>query len=199
MAKAGYNRSDWDEVVAEEWTVDYTASLYYFINHFEIGAGLQWMNPYVTVGFASDHFGLMGWTDWRILAGFKSVGAGVNVIEQISPTPKMQLGLLQFISQSFGYYAAGDDWVTGYKTEYSPEGEPMESIDPSCYEDSTGCTWETHKGIREAYPYGFREVGAGAYVLYSIQEKLRLGFEFRFSYDWTYKTNRLAFSFGLSM
>jgi len=163
MAEAGYDHWDWDDVVAEEWTVDLNFALHYFIRHFEIGTGFQWMNPYVTVGFASDHFGVMGWTDWRILAGFKSMGAGVSVMEQISPVQKMQLGLMQFVSQSWGFYTAGFD------------------------------------DVKEPYSYGFREVGAGIYMLYSGSEKYSANFELKYSYDWVWNANRLAFSLGISM
>lgn len=198
MEKAGYEREDWDDVVAKEWTVDINTSLHYFINHFEIGAGFQWFNPYVTMGFASDYFGIMGWTDWRIMARLRSAGIGVSIMEQILPTPKMQIGLIQFVSQSWGYYfAGGGEWLEAYRMEYSPEGEPLgerPDYDGICEVGTTSCSRKTVNDVAEPYPYGFREVGAGAYMLNQISNKIRMSFEFRYSYDWIYKAKRLAFT-----
>ncbi len=65
-------------------------------------------------------------------------------MEQILPTPKMQIGLMLFVSQSWGFYfAGGGEWMTAYRTEYSPEGEPVgkrPDYDNTCEVDSTGCS-----------------------------------------------------------
>lgn len=94
--------------------------------------------------FASDYLGVMGWTDWRIMARWRSAGTGISIMEQILPTPKMQIGLMLFVSQSWGFYfAGGGEWMTAYRTEYSPEGEPVgkrPDYDNTCEVDSTGCS-----------------------------------------------------------
>jgi len=103
----------WNEVVGYEWRINERVNIYHFIDHFEIGCGLEFMNPYVTMGFASNHFGVMGWTDWGVFgAFFKKPGmirGGVSLMEQIALTPKMHIGLTQFASRTRAYYWAGDD------------------------------------------------------------------------------------------
>lgn len=105
--------SNWNYVVKHEWKIDGSFSFFHFINHFEIGCGFQFMNPYITLGFASEHFGVMGWTDWGLLGLFykepEAIRGGVSLMEQITPTPKMLIGLIQFASRTRAYYWAGDD------------------------------------------------------------------------------------------
>ena len=84
-------------------------------------------------------------------------------MEQISPTPRMYIGLIQFASRTRAYYWAGDD------------------------------------EFREPYLYSFIEYGGGAYLMYEIKSRLRASFEFRYSYDVTYKSHRLAFNLALLM
>lgn len=157
----------WNEVVKYEWILNERLNVFHFIDHFEIGIGLELMNPYVTMGFASDHFGVMGWTDWSAFGVFfdapEMFRGGVSLIEQIAVTPKILIGLTQFASRTRAYYWAGDD------------------------------------EFREPYAYSFIEYGGGAYWMYEVKSQMRLGLEFRYSYDVTYKCHRLALDFDLLM
>ena len=184
--------SVWEEVVEEETSIDFTLSFFHFINHFGFGYGLQFLNPYITLGAAFDHFGIMGWTDWRLIAvcdGYPdALRGGISVMEQILPTPNLSIGLFQFASRTEAMYAAGgaDHWVP-YKED---------DLDTySCWDDDTDCYWKKEKSdFSEPYYYGFIEYGGGAYVMYNVKSWLSLGFEFRYSYDITYKATRLAFT-----
>lgn len=74
-----------DYGLKEEALLDVTVPFYYFMDHFEFGGGFQYFTPFVSIGFAFDHFGMMGWG---------SLGAGgISVMEQILPTEKLHLGL----------------------------------------------------------------------------------------------------------
>ena len=92
----------------EEALLDVTVPFYYFMDHFEFGGGFQYLTPYITLGYASDHFGIMGWG---------SLGAGgISVMEQILPTEKLHLGLFQFASRTSSY--AGCKAVDGNCGEF---------------------------------------------------------------------------------
>lgn len=81
--------------VKDEGVIDVTVPVYRFINHFAIGGGFQFFTPFVSLGVAFDHFGIMGWG---------SLGAGgISVMEQILPTEKLHLGLFQFASRTSSY------------------------------------------------------------------------------------------------
>ncbi len=91
--KDSINKDDYG--VKDEVLIDVTVPVYRFINHFAIGGGFQFFTPFVSLGVAFDHFGIMGWG---------SLGAGgISVMEQISPTEKLHLGLFQFASRTSSY------------------------------------------------------------------------------------------------
>lgn len=86
----------------EEALLDVTVPFYYFMDHFEFGGGFQYLTPYITLGYASDHFGIMGWG---------SLGAGgISVIEQISLANKLHVGLFQFASHSWNPGVCKEDY-----------------------------------------------------------------------------------------
>ena len=92
-AKDSINNDDYG--VKDEVLIDVTVPFYYFMDHFEFGGGFQYFTPFVSLGVAFDHFGIMGWG---------SLGAGgISVMEQISPTEKMHVGLFQFASRTSSY------------------------------------------------------------------------------------------------
>lgn len=189
-----HSTSVWEDIVEEEWSFDLGLSIIHFKNHFGLGLGFQFMNPYISLGAAFDHFGIMGWTDWRLIAVCAgepdAFRGGISVMEQISPTQNMLVGLFQFASRTEALYMAGggDHWVP-YKND---DSEPY-----SCWDDDTDCYWKKEKSdFGEPYYYGFIEYGGGAYVMYKMNSVLGLGLEFRYSYDVTYKANRLAFTFN---
>ena len=187
--------SVWEEVVEEEGSFDFTFSFFHFIKHFGFGYGFQFLNPYITLGVAFDHFGIMGWTDWRLAivsAGYpEAFRGGISVMEQILPTPNLSIGLFQFASRTEALYTAGaaDHWVP-----YKNDGN-LDSY--SCWDDDTDCYWKKEKSdFGEPYYYGFIEYGGGAYMMYKMMSWLSVGLEFRYSYDVIYKATRLAFTFN---
>lgn len=81
--------------VKDEGVIDVSVPVYHFIDHVAIGGGIQFFTPFVSLGVAFDHFGVMGWG---------SFGAGgISVMEQISPTEKLHVGLFQFASRTSSY------------------------------------------------------------------------------------------------
>ena len=187
--------SIWEDIVEEEWSFDFAFSFFHFKKHFGFGYGFQIMNPYVTLGLAFDNFGIMGWTDWRFIAVCDGkpewFRGGISVMEQILPTPNLSVGLFQFASRTEAIYTAGggDYWVPYKEDDSSPI---------SCWDDDTDCYWKKEKSdFGEPYYYGFIEYGGGTYVMYSVKPQLSFGFEFRYSYDVTYKATRLAFTLDM--
>ena len=143
--------------VKDEILLDFTVPVYHFINHFEIGGGLQYLTPYVSLGVAFDHFGMMGWG---------ALGAcGISVMEQILPTEKLHLGLFQFASRTLSYVGC-------------------KAVDGDC-----GEAFGTF--------IDYFEFGGGTYFMYKTGFGMHLGFEFRYSYDITYKANRFAFAVNI--
>lgn len=87
--------------VKDEGVIDVSVPVYHFIDHVAIGGGIQFFTPFVSLGVAFDHFGVMGWG---------SFGAGgISVMEQISPTEKLHVGLFQFASRSKSLVGCKDD------------------------------------------------------------------------------------------
>lgn len=190
--KKEHSTSVWEDVVEEEWSFDFGTSIIHFKNHLGLGFGFQFFNPYISLGVAFDHFGIMGWTDWRFIAVCDGkpewFRGGISVMEQILPTPNLSVGLFQFASRTEAIYTAGggDYWVPYKEDDSSPI---------SCWDDDTDCYWKKEKSdFGEPYYYGFIEFGGGTYVRYKMNSVFGLGLEFRYSYDVTYKANRLAFT-----
>lgn len=187
-----HSTSVWEDVVENEWPFDFDLSINRFIDHFGFGLGFQTFNPYLTLGAAFDHFGIMGWTDWRLIGVCDGkpewFRGGISVMEQISPTKNMLVGLFQFASRTEAIYTAGggNHWVP-----YKEDG----SYSSSCWDDDTDCLWKREKSeFGEPYLYSFIEYGGGAYMRYKMNSVFGLGLEFSYSYDVTYKANRLAFT-----
>ena len=87
--------------VKDEGVIDVSVPVYHFIDHIAIGGGIQFFTPFVSLGVAFDHFGVMGWG---------SFGAGgISVMEQISPTEKLHVGLFQFASRSKSLVGCKED------------------------------------------------------------------------------------------
>ena len=87
--------------VKDEGVIDVSVPVYHFIDHVAIGGGIQFFTPFVSLGVAFDHFGVMGWG---------SFGAGgISVMEQISPTEKLHVGLFQFASRSKSLVGCKED------------------------------------------------------------------------------------------
>ena len=87
--------------VKDEGVIDVSVPVYHFIDHFEIGGGFQFFTPFVSLGVAFEHFGVMGWGTFA--------AGGISVMEQISPTEKMHVGLFQFASRSKSHVGCKED------------------------------------------------------------------------------------------
>ncbi|WP_405327522.1 hypothetical protein [Fibrobacter sp.] len=87
--------------VKDESVIDISVPIYHFIDHFAIGGGFQYFTPFVSLGVAFDHFGVMGWG--TVAAG------GISAMEQISPTEKLHVGLFQFASRSKSLVGCKED------------------------------------------------------------------------------------------
>ncbi len=128
--------------VKDEGVIDVSVPVYHFIDHVAIGGGIQFFTPFVSLGVAFDHFGVMGWG---------SFGAGgISVMEQISPTEKLHVGLFQFASRSKS--------LVGCKEDNGDCGESMGlSIDyfefggGTYFMYKTGFKW--HLGAEFRYSY----------------------------------------------
>lgn len=128
--------------VKDEGVIDVSVPVYHFIDHVAIGGGIQFFTPFVSLGVAFDHFGVMGWG---------SFGAGgISVMEQISPTEKLHVGLFQFASRTKS--------LVGCKEDNGDCGESMGlSIDyfefggGTYFMYKTGFKW--HLGAEFRYSY----------------------------------------------
>lgn len=154
-------------ILDREGTFNFDINYYHFFKHFELGAGLQTINPYFTMGFASDYFGVMAWTDFTLFNVFnkdrEKINWGVSAAEQFLLSSWFRLGLIQFVSRTRNY------WDDPYAIDRNTSAERSD----------------------------FTEFGGGTYFTYETGFGLRWGFEFRYSYDITYKANRFAFTFNL--
>ena len=128
--------------VKDEGVIDVSVPFFHFIDHFEIGGGFQFFTPFVSLGVAFEHFGVMGWGTFA--------AGGISVMEQISPTEKMHVGLFQFASRSKS--------LVGCKEENGDCGESMGlSIDyfefggGTYFMYKTGFKW--HLGAEFRYSY----------------------------------------------
>ena len=196
--KNEHSTSVWEDVVEREWPFDFGMSFMRFIDHVGFGFGLQASNPYMTLGTAFEHFGIMGWTDWRLIAVCAgepdALRGGISVMEQISPVPDLLVGLFQFASRSEALYSigGGDYWI--------PHKKEDDTYSSSCWDDDTDCYWIKGTSDDGGFTYyGFIEYGVGTYVTYKVNRFWGLGLEFKYSYDVTYKSNRFAFTFNTFM
>lgn len=128
--------------VKDEGVIDVSVPVYHFIDHVAIGGGIQFFTPFVSLGVAFDHFGVMGWGTFA--------AGGISVMEQISPTEKMHVGLFQFASRSKS--------LVGCKEDNGDCGESMGlSIDyfefggGTYFMYKTGFKW--HLGAEFRYSY----------------------------------------------
>lgn len=87
--------------VKDEGVIDVSVPVYHFIDHVAIGGGIQFFTPFVSLGVAFDHFGVMGWGTFA--------AGGISVMEQISPTEKLHVGLFQFASRSKSLVGCKED------------------------------------------------------------------------------------------
>ena len=148
--------------------------------NFKIGFGFDWITPFVELGFISDYFGVMGWSNiclWQLEKkehAYFQWGGGITIIEQLPfASRKLRVGLTQHLSRNGreAYRYEYDKWKLG---------------DPA--------------------PIFYDEIGGGAYVAGIVGKRLGMGLEFRYGRDLTYKfvdgekekpVNRFTLTFNL--
>ena len=147
----------------EENPVQIDFSFQRSIGFFKYGVGLDFVTPYVEAGFFSKYLGLMGWSNlfpWQYeKVNYKSLqwGGGISLIEQLPIGNNLRLGLTQHLSRN------------------GREGRT--------YGDAAGGGF----GIPTPTPVFYDEIGGGGYVSFVPGEKIRIGVEFRYGRDLTYK------------
>ena len=142
-----------------EWIFQSSFDFQKQIGNFKMGAGVDWLTPFVQFGFVSEYFGVMGWS-YLCLWRFEKIehdlqwGGGITIIEQLPfYFRKLRVGLTQHISRN-GREA--------YQNKY---GELSASPAPVFYD----------------------EIGGGMYVAGIVGKRLGMGLEFRYGRDMTYK------------
>lgn len=144
------------------------ASLRY--GYLAYGFGFQMQCPFGYVGFASEHFGTMLWSNiFPLMALFeklddknsnlfsKNMGFGANVIEQFKVGKETTVGLTQHISRTLAPF-------TGNGGDY------------------------TSNRLTNSYYYEF---GGGVYLSFPISNQI-VGIETRYSRNYTYKADQFS-------
>ena len=161
--------------INKEWNVNVAVQNGYRYGYFAYGFGLQLLNPYAYIGFASEHFGAIAWSNiFPLMSLFdepndmerdlfeNNMGFGVSFVEQFDLSNGKKIGLTQHFSRTAAAYTAHSG---GFPANW-----------PSVF-----------------YYY---ECGGGGYVTIPLQ-KNALGIELRYSRNLTYKTNQLSLVLSL--
>ena len=161
--------------INKEWNVNLAVQCGYRYGYFAYGFGLQLLNPYAYIGFASHHLGVMAWSNIYPLMRYavepedverdlyeESMGYGALLVEHFDLSKGKKFGLTQHVSRTAAAYTAHGG------------GFPA--------------TWPS---VLHYY-----EFGGGGYVTIPLQEKA-LGIELRYSRLYTYKANQLSLVLSL--
>jgi len=130
--------------------------------YFKYGFGFDLLSPYIQMGFVSDYFGVMGWSNlclWqfeKVEHKYFQWAGGISLIEQLPVSENVRIGLTQHLSRN------GRENVT--------------------YGDAAGGVF----GIPLPTPIFYDEFGGGVYVSLGVGNGQNIGVEFRFGRDLTY-------------
>ena len=155
-------KEDW-YYVDMEWPVQFHGSLQKNIGHFKYGFGIDFATPYVQAGFVSDYLGVMGWSNlclWqleKVEHAYFQWGGGISLIEQLPIVDYFRIGLTQHLSRN------------ARESIMAQHGGALP------------------RDFDRAAPVFYDEIGGGAYVSFIPFEKTRVGIEFRYGRDLTYK------------
>jgi hypothetical protein len=164
----------------EESPVEVAVSFQRRYGYFKYGFGFDLLSPYIQVGFVSDYFGVMGWSNlclWqfeKVEHKYFQWAGGVSVIEQLPIGDNFRIGLTQHLSRNG-------------REAYIYDGSDMFSFGGSA-------------------PVFYDEIGGGAYIAGIVGKRLGMGLEFRYGRDLTYKfvdgekekpVNRFTLTFNL--
>lgn len=151
-----------------EWNFEFNASMLKKKGYFRYGFGLDFTTPFVQAGFASDYFGLMGWSNlclWQLEKyeyAYFQWGGGISLIEQLPIGDNFRMGLTQHLSRN------GREAVKRVNGEFD--------FTPT------------------AAPVFYDEVGGGGYISFVPGDSTRVGIEFRYGYDLTYKMVKMDYN-----
>lgn len=162
-------KEDW-YYVDMEWLVQFQGSLQRNIGYFKYGFGIDFATPYVQAGFVSDYLGVMGWSNlclWqleKVEHKYFQWGGGISLIEQLPIGDNFRIGLTQHLSRN-----------------------ARESI----MAEHGGIL---PRSIGRSTPVFYDEIGGGVYVSFVPKERTRVGIEFRYGRDLTYKYVELRYN-----
>ena len=146
----------------KEWPIGANFSIQKNKGYFKYGFGFDFLTPYVQAGFASDYFGVMGWSNlwvWqleKVEHAYLQWGGGVSLIEQLPIGYNFRIGLTQHLSRN------------GREANTAQLGAMV-------------------VGRGRSAPVFYDEIGCGGYISFIPNESLRIGVEFRYGRDLTYK------------
>ena len=146
----------------KEWPIGANFSIQKNKGYFKYGFGFDFLTPYVQAGFASDYFGVMGWSNlwvWqleKVEHAYLQWGGGVSIIEQLPMGDNFRFGLTQHLSRN------------GREAMVVEESSSMLNVGPSA-------------------PIFYDEIGCGAYISFIPYYVTRVSLEFRYGRDLTYK------------
>ena len=146
----------------KEWSVGGSFSLQKNIGYFKYGLGFDFITPFLQAGFVSDYFGVMGWSNlwlWQL--------------EKVEHKYFQWGGGISLIEQ----LPIGDNFRIGLTQHLSRNGR-------EAYIAQHGAMVI---GIGRSAPTFYDEIGCGGYVSFVPNESLRIGVEFRYGRDLTYK------------
>ena len=146
----------------KEWPIGANFSIQKNKGYFKYGFGFDFLTPYVQAGFASEYFGVMGWSNlwvWqleKVEHAYLQWGGGVSLIEQLPIGDNFRIGLTQHLSRN------------GREANTAQHGAMV-------------------IGMGRSAPVFYDEIGCGGYISFIPNESLRVGIEFRYGRDLTYK------------
>lgn len=156
---------DWNDewyYKSKEWPIGGMFSLQRNKGYFKYGLGFDFLTPYVQAGFVSDYFGVMGWSNlwlWQL--------------EKVEHKYFQWGGGISLIEQ----LPIGDNFRIGLTQHLSRNGR----------EANTAQHGAMVIGMGRSAPVFYDEIGCGGYVSFMPNESLRIGVEFRYGRDLTYK------------
>lgn len=145
----------------EESPIEAMVSFQRRYGYFKYGFGFDLLSPYIQMGFVSDYFGVMGWSNlclWqfeKVEHEYFQWAGGISLIEQWPISDDVRIGLTQHLSRN-----------------------GRESIAHGIYDMGFSIPTPT--------PIFYDEIGGGAYVSFRVGNRKNVGIEFRFGRDLTY-------------
>jgi len=141
-----------------EMPVEIALEIQRSFGYFKYGIGFDFITPYVQAGFVSDYFGIMGWSNF-----------GFMQPEKVEFKYVQWGGGVSLIEQ----LPFGDNFRMGLTQHLSRNGREVHASEGFAY---THCT-----------PVFYDEIGGGGYISFVPGKTIRMGLEFRYGRDLTYR------------